>query len=334
MKRVRAAAAVAMTAAAVLLSASPAYATYPGENGRIAFRRYFNSAHTWGTIFTIKPNGTGLLQLTHPPRGVVLEAPDWSRNGRWIAYHRTREGRPTHIFRMRRNGSDRRDLSRGNCQPDTCAGDSLPSWSRDGRKIAFSRSYPTDPDEPNMGISIIRRDGTHYREVTRPSLRFQDVGPNWSPDGDRLVFVRHVVTFCKCTHDDDHAIFTVRRDGSHLRRITPWHLQGSNNPDWSPNGRWILFSDVRFDRPRNVWMIHPNGTGLHRVTSNPEGRFRWGKSTFSPDGKRIVTSRGGQEGEPGSNPDIYVMNLDGSGMRRVTISPRWDSFADWGPRRK
>src|SRR6266542_1000574 len=44
----------------VLLTVAPAHATAPGKNGRIAFRRYFNADHTYGAIFTIKPDGTGI----------------------------------------------------------------------------------------------------------------------------------------------------------------------------------------------------------------------------------------------------------------------------------
>ncbi|MDP9299389.1 MAG: hypothetical protein M3P43_00590, partial [Actinomycetota bacterium] len=62
-------AAVMLTAVA-LLGVSPAGATAPGTNGRIAFRVYFNNAHTRGAIFTIRADGTGLIQVTH--RGKVL----------------------------------------------------------------------------------------------------------------------------------------------------------------------------------------------------------------------------------------------------------------------
>src|SRR5262245_35979885 len=94
-----------LAAACLVVFAQPAYATYPGQNGRISFRRYLNEHHTWGAIFTINPDGTHERQVTHPRRGVLTWQQDWSPNGRWIAYQR--EGGPgpfDDIFKIRANG--------------------------------------------------------------------------------------------------------------------------------------------------------------------------------------------------------------------------------------
>ena len=50
--------AIATGVSTMLLTAVPARATFPGKNGRIAFRRYLNDAHTRAAIFTINPDGT------------------------------------------------------------------------------------------------------------------------------------------------------------------------------------------------------------------------------------------------------------------------------------
>jgi TolB protein len=313
----------------LVLSAPPAQGTAPGENGRIAFRRYFTTWHQWGAIFTVNPDGTGLRQVTHPRRGTETYAPDWSPNGRWIAFTRNRRGEPDHIFKIRPNGSHRQDLSLDVCQPETCTGDYLPAWSPDGEWIAFTRIYPSEGFPP-QGISMMRPDGTDYLVVTDPRANHDDVGPNFSPRGTRLVFVRTIHDDCGCPHAADHAIFTVRLDGTGLRRLTPWNLQGSLNPDWSPNGRWIVFASVGDDNPnRELWLIHPDGTDLHAITDTPAHRFNWGKSTFSPEGTRIVASRSLAQG---GEADVFVMHVDGTRLRKLTRSVLWESYADWGPR--
>jgi hypothetical protein len=71
---------VGVGAVFVVVSASGAHATAPGKNGRIAFRRYLNAAHTQGEIFTINSDGAGMRQLTHSPGNLSTE-PDWSPNG-------------------------------------------------------------------------------------------------------------------------------------------------------------------------------------------------------------------------------------------------------------
>ena len=74
-------------------------------NGRIVFRRYFNTAHTRGAIFTINPDGAGLKQLTHMGKTLLDNEPDWSPDGRWIVFVRLAPGEPEHLFKMRANGS-------------------------------------------------------------------------------------------------------------------------------------------------------------------------------------------------------------------------------------
>ena len=73
---------------ATLLGASAAYATPPGENGRIAYRLWLNDEQTRAAILTIRPDGSDKRWVTHPPRRVAHVVPDWSADGRWIAYVR------------------------------------------------------------------------------------------------------------------------------------------------------------------------------------------------------------------------------------------------------
>ncbi len=72
--------------ALILLTApaSPATATFDGENGRIAFRRFLDLDQTTAAIFTTRPDGTGERQVTHPESGVVDRNPDVSPDGQRI----------------------------------------------------------------------------------------------------------------------------------------------------------------------------------------------------------------------------------------------------------
>jgi hypothetical protein len=70
--KLRAAVIAALAVTAALCVAVPsADATFPNHNGRIAFRQYLNEEHTWGAVFTLKPNGTGERQVTFPPASYV-----------------------------------------------------------------------------------------------------------------------------------------------------------------------------------------------------------------------------------------------------------------------
>jgi len=108
MKALFASVAALSAALTVLVIAPAASATFSGENGRIAFGR--NTGHV--TLFTVRPNGEGLFRLTNPPGNLNTFSADWSPNGRWLAYTRLGEEVRGHIFRIRRDGTHREDLSK------------------------------------------------------------------------------------------------------------------------------------------------------------------------------------------------------------------------------
>ena len=79
--------------ASLLAFASPANATYSGVNGRIGFQRVFFGSDGSAAripIFTVRPNGSHLRQVTHPALGVETARVRWSPNGRWLAYMHTK----------------------------------------------------------------------------------------------------------------------------------------------------------------------------------------------------------------------------------------------------
>ncbi len=316
----------------VTLGAASAYATAPGKNGRIAFRRYYNAEHTRGDIFTITPDGTGQRQVTHSARTRLATEPDWSPTGRSIVYMLSRHGNidDSRLYKIHPNGTHRTFID-ASCQAP-CRSDGFAQWSPHGKRIAFQRqSGPAGDPTFLFALYVMRADGTHVRQITRRGAnplvdhRFQDHAPTWSPTATRLAFER------VDGKTDLHAIFIVRLDGTGLRRITRWRLDASQ-PDWSPNGRWIMFrSKEGSDDSGNVWLVHPNGTDLHPVTHTPPGTGKWSSGSFSPNGRWITNSFNPGHGKAG-NADVYVLRMDGTHIRNITRSIKWESAPDWGPR--
>ena len=93
----------------------------------------------------------------------------------------------------------------------------------------------------------------------------------------------------------------------------------------------ISFDNSASDEGDNLYLVHPNETNLHRITKNATADSHWGSYSFSPDGTMITVSHRPAVGTKGY-PDVWVMNLDGSGLRDVTNSMISDSSPDWGPR--
>jgi TolB protein len=63
------------------------------------------------------------------------------------------------------------------------------------------------------------------------------------------------------------SIFVIGADGRGLRQVTPWRLDAGDHPDWSPDGRRILFrAPEHFFAGSNLWTVRPDGTGLKQLT--------------------------------------------------------------------
>jgi TolB protein len=115
-------------------------------------------------------------------------------------------------------------------------------------------------------------------------------------------------------------IFAISGDGSGLVRLTDGP-RGDAAPDWSPDGRTIVFQSGR-DGNQELYAVNADGSGVRRLTRDDAAD---GEPAWSPDGRRIafVSDRGGDD-------DLYVMDRDGSRVRRVThgLHTEWPS---WSP---
>jgi TolB protein len=312
--------AAAAAAAAAGLAPSAALATVPGHNGQIAFRRYLGPDRTNGAIFMAASDGSGERQITTPPANTSDDFPDVAANSGFVAFQRC--GRTCRVYAVLADGTRLRRIGSGNVDR------SYPAISPDGTRIAFIRTFGhlranRPPD--HVAIYTIGIDGSRERRVTLPkSKTAEDVDPQWSPDGRRIVFVRINGT-ARPRHGQ--AIFVVNADGTGLRRVTPWKLRAGDGPDWSPDGTQILFRSPETEDflHCNLFTIHPDGTGLRQVTRLAPTTKLYSAS-FSPDGTAITFGMTGVDGQA----DVWTMRTDGSGVTPVTRSPQWDSAPDWG----
>jgi Tol biopolymer transport system component len=301
---------------------SASYATAPGKNGKIVFRRYFGANQTRGVVFTISPSGRGERQVTHPGKEATDDAPAWAPDGSRIAFSRQR-GRDTAIYTVRPDGSSLTRVS-PSCppKPRCCVGDLTPAFSPNGRDIAFA----SFDGRLKGAIVISGSDGRNRRIVVPASSSSGLADPGFSPEGDRVLFERE--NLGRRRPKDARAIFVVNVDGSGISRITPWNLS-AGDPDWSADGKWILFgSNEHLNEKSQLYVIHPDGTGLKQLTHLRKGTLG-ASAAFSPDGRWIVFGASGV----GGNLDVYIMRADGTGVRAVTRTRLFDSTADWASAR-
>ena len=196
--------------------------------------------------------------------------PAWSPDDRWIYLDRAAQG-PNEIcgwiYRVRPDGRGLRRVTRG------VHIDSRPAPAPDGVRIAMTNGG-CEPGAECCWIGVVDLAGNPTSGLKMPTTRGAQFGPSWSPDGARLAFE---------VSDLDVGTSSIRvvdRDGSHLARITPRGLN-AEEPAWSPDGEWIAFAAWRKGAGYDLYVVHPDGSGLQRVTRTKADEFSpsWARRT-------------------------------------------------------
>jgi TolB protein len=290
---------VISSVAVPLLSATPAGATFPGTNGRIAF---FDFLQRPFQIHTIDPDGTDSLQLTTGTRRQKVE-PAWSADGTMIAFASARVQRDARgrLEIMNADGTSRSVVVAYDGRRQVFD----PAWSPDGSQIAFCRATPR-----NLGIWVVDVDGTNLTGLTGPDDF--DCTPDWSPDGSMIAFT---------SYGDGAALWVMDADGTNRMQLSK--SNGANpTPSWSPDGSMIAFIRRR-SGTQEVFVVNADGSGRTRLTQT-ERRWEW-TPAWSPDGSSIAFCKGASLG-PSAPCDIWIMDPDGSNATRITTTPDVDEF--------
>lgn len=178
-----------------------------------------------------------------------------------------------------------------------------PDWRPDGERIAFAGG----------DIFAIQPDGSNLQRVTNFGDSFF---PSWSPGGDRVVF--------DTSYRDEngaHVIWLMDPDGDNLKDISQHGVGEWRDPDWSPDGRGIVylrFLDGVFGE--EVFIMDSTGANAVRLTDN-ERNDR--SPAWSPNGEWIAWAPITDNGS-----EIWVMQANGT--RKQKLADRGREPA-WGP---
>jgi Tol biopolymer transport system component len=289
----------------------PAHATYPGRNGLIAFTAQDNPEAPY-QIYTIRPNGKKLRQLTYLDAGATT--PDWSADGRRITFQIERNEAPfCSVAIMNSDGTDIVELTP---QENICEND--PSFTPDGSRIVFDRYDPATNDEALWSMDVTGHD--------RQRIGSCCADPNVSPDGEKLSFLSFI------DQPGGSALFTSDVDGSNLLQLTPFSFDVAIKQDWAPDGQHLVFSKDAYSHfagvSGNIATIRPDGTHLRFVTNYQGGDVNAFVGSYSPDGRWIVF-RLEDHGQFGFG--LFKIHPDGTHLKVIlplsNFKPR---FIDWG----
>jgi len=247
------------------------------------------------------------------PTGQSIFCPRISPDGRRIAFASAFEGH-WEVYLLNSDNSGLTNITKQFGLNIACS-----AWSSDNRQLIYSYEYSTKNDI--MSINIDSSLQTNLTRINQVGL----LGYNaftayaWAPQNDKIVF--------QSTRDGDQEIYLINADGSNTERLTQNIGIDDYKPVWSPDGRWIAYTSSKgVGSGSDIYLIdmqNPLALRPVNITNDPNNDT---DAAWSPDSSMLlfVSDRGG-------NKDIYLMDRNGSNVRKLIYTPEEETEPYWIP---
>jgi Tol biopolymer transport system component len=185
-------------------------------------------------------------------------------------------------------------------------------------RVLFDQIYTMNADGSNVK-ALLKMDAA----IVTPA----SFDPAWSPDGTKFALAA-------CCPNGNFDVYGANADGSDLHLLAGGASRDTS-PAWSPDGGTIVFVSNR-DGNFDLYLMNADGSNVRNLTNNSAnncGCFApfnlFAQPSFSPDGTKVAFSSDVEDRL--HNLDVYVINVDGTGLTRLTTNAAVDGEPDWSP---
>lgn len=267
-----------------------------------------------GSLYLLECHNESTQLTDRDSDGGASGAPRWSPDGRWIASRLSRdiEVDPTEpprddwqyeIVVMNPRGGDRVSLTSTIDEHAIHA-----TWAPDSDQIAFQVGLELSGPGPVLGNHIWKSSVSGGALSSVPLSEeegFVDREPAWSPDGERIAFVR-LADFSATTA----AVMVMDADGGNRRIVHSMPIEAFSSqtaPTWSPDGEHIIFNRLVSNfGPAGTFAAKVDGTVTRRISEDGLNGSTWGTYVWSQDGRYLAY---------GCWPSLCVLEYDASSDR-------------------
>ena len=258
-------------------------------------------------LFAIPSDGGPARQITS--RALWDHDPDWSPDGKWIAFNAIPRGAhgTADLWLVSSDGGEMRQLT-----ADQSVADWNPRWSPDGKWLAF-----TSNRGGGLGAWVMPASGGDPVPVSRAGLR-----PAWAPDGQRIAY-----STGGNTNSVPGGLWTVPISGGEPSPLNEDLTDVVGAGSWSPDGSQV--ATIR-EGPQggDIWRIPVDRGDPVQLTSGGTVGHGWSDVSWSPDGKTIAyTSRRGSE----TDTQIWSIPATGGTPDRITVTVGMHLWMTWSP---
>jgi TolB protein len=264
-------------------------------------------------LWLMKEDGSDAQQLTSEPG--TEERPDWSPDGKRIAFAGTGTNDTYDLYVINADGTGLRQL--------TDTGDKAegyPTWSPDGAPLLYTAA---SPDEEAAPLQITEPDDARSEPVT-----VADVGVwgDWSPDGRQILYTG----LNEPGEEGEGALWVVNSDGTGAHVLDLPNVRGAYESSWGPDGRIAFVAESgpndaedAVEANEDIWLMNPDGTDARKVVTSV-GSDHW-PPTWSADGSRLMYTAEGTE----IVSELAVVDLSTGDVTSLTDNDVYDMMPSW-----